>query len=193
MDSPWPMKSHDVFHTGQSSYSTENNNGACLWMFKTIGSMQSGIAIDKDGILSFGDYAWFFYAVYPNGTLKWKYKLFEIIKKEIKNTRDVSVILKSIMNTDLKKYGKEITKIVPLVVKDTSKIPDIVLNQKTELEAIEEKKGLFEKEFKAEIEVVVAEELRSEASGSKESNIPLDSKEAKARNAVPGKPAIILE
>ena len=36
MDSPWPMKSHDVFHTGQSEYSTEFNNGAELWKFKTI-------------------------------------------------------------------------------------------------------------------------------------------------------------
>jgi len=138
---------------------------------------------------------------------KWKYKLFEIIKKEIEKTRDVSIILKSIMNTNLKKYGKEIIKIVPLVVKDTSKIPDIILDQKTELEAIKQKNDLFEKEFKAEIEIVVAEELRSEAPGSKESEselsessvklnkseIPLDSKETKAKNAMPGKPAILLE
>jgi len=28
MDSPWPMKCYDQYHTSQSPYSTANNNGA---------------------------------------------------------------------------------------------------------------------------------------------------------------------
>ncbi len=69
MDSPWPMQSHDISHTGQSLYTTEDNNGAELWKFKTIGQMMSGIAIDADGVLYFGDYDWYFYSVYPDGSL----------------------------------------------------------------------------------------------------------------------------
>ncbi len=34
MDSPWPMQSHDISHTGRSLYTTEDNNGAELWKFK---------------------------------------------------------------------------------------------------------------------------------------------------------------
>lgn len=75
MDSPWPMQSHDISHTGQSTYSTEDNNGVELWKFKTIGRMMSGIAIDTDGMLYFGDYDWYLYSVYPNGTLNWRVKL----------------------------------------------------------------------------------------------------------------------
>ena len=74
MDSPWPMKSHDTFHTGLSPYSTSDNNGFTLWKFKTSGWMSGGIAIDNEGILYFGDGHWYLYALYHNGTLKWKYK-----------------------------------------------------------------------------------------------------------------------
>jgi len=35
--------------------------------------MNSGIVIDDDGVLYFGSYDRYLYAVYPNGTLKWRY------------------------------------------------------------------------------------------------------------------------
>jgi len=52
MDSPWPMKCHDTRHSGRSPYSTSDNNG----------------------VVYFGDFWGYLYAVYPDGTLKWRYK-----------------------------------------------------------------------------------------------------------------------
>ena len=84
--------------------------------------------------------------------------------------------MKKIMTkNEFKKYGKDISTLVPKLVKDISKIPDIVLEQKTEFDALNDSKILKE-EFKAEIVVEKAE----------------DSKEAKARQAMPSKPAILI-
>jgi len=73
MDSPWPVKCHDLHHTGLSPYSTADNPYDELWKFETEGWMNSGIAIDNDGVLYFGSYDRYLYAVYPDGTLKWRY------------------------------------------------------------------------------------------------------------------------
>ncbi len=77
MDSPWPMLSHDVFHSGRSPYSTENNPGAEIWRVKGDydGEVESSAVIDNNGIIYFGtmgsDHT--LYALYPNGTRKWSY------------------------------------------------------------------------------------------------------------------------
>ncbi len=78
MDSPWPMKCHDNRHTGLSPYSTADNPGIEKWRFK-CGWVEDGIAIGDDGTLYFGDYSAYLYAVYPDGTLNWKYKTGEAI------------------------------------------------------------------------------------------------------------------
>ncbi|RLF57244.1 MAG: hypothetical protein DRN27_08160 [Thermoplasmata archaeon] len=72
LDSPWPMKCHDTHHTGLSPYSTADNPYDELWKFR-CDWMNSGIVIDDDGVLYFGSYDRYLYAVYPNGTLKWRY------------------------------------------------------------------------------------------------------------------------
>jgi len=72
MDSAWPMKCHDNRHTGLSPYSTADNPYDELWKFE-CDWMNSGIVIDDDGVLYFGSYDRYLYAVYPNGTLKWRY------------------------------------------------------------------------------------------------------------------------
>ncbi len=108
---------------------------------------------------------------------EWKYKFLKILKREIERTRDVNKLIKAVMKDELKKYGKEITKMIPMFLKDASKIPKEVLNQKTEFENLESSKEVFEKEFKAEIEIVKAE----------------DSREEKAGKALPGKVTIIVE
>jgi outer membrane protein assembly factor BamB len=76
MDSPWPMKGFNQYHTCQSPYNTVNNNGLINWKLKTHddGFIFGGIAIDNDGVLYFGDFDWYFYAVNPDGSLKWEYK-----------------------------------------------------------------------------------------------------------------------
>jgi len=73
MDSPWPMYCHDVRHTGQSLFSTENNTGVEKWRFDTEGPAWGSPVIDDQGVVYIG--ANDIYAVYPNGTLKWEYDI----------------------------------------------------------------------------------------------------------------------
>ncbi len=70
MDSAWPMHGHNIRHTGRSPYSTVDT-WDLLWRFDTTGWALGSPSIDNNGTIYIG--AWYFYAVYPNGTLKWKY------------------------------------------------------------------------------------------------------------------------
>jgi outer membrane protein assembly factor BamB len=72
MDSAWPMYCHDTRHTGRSPYSTIDIWDE-IWKFETDGWADSSPAIDENGIIYIGAYR--LYAVYPNRTLKWDYKL----------------------------------------------------------------------------------------------------------------------
>jgi outer membrane protein assembly factor BamB len=78
MDSCWPMKSHDVRHTGLSPYNAVDNNGTVKWKYEVDVDIKTGIVIDNEGVLYFGggynDQPWYIYALYSNGTVKWKYK-----------------------------------------------------------------------------------------------------------------------
>jgi len=107
---------------------------------------------------------------------EWKYQLYDLIKKELEKTRNPGDIIKAATAGDLKAYGKDVAKIVPSIVNDPSKLPETVLTQHNELEALNEAKDTLAQEF-GEITITKAE----------------DSKEAKAKQALPGKPAIILE
>ena len=69
-NSPWPMQSHDVYHTGRSPYTTVNTWDE-IWKFVTYGWVMSSSAIDYDGTIYIGSHN--FYAIYPNGTAKWMY------------------------------------------------------------------------------------------------------------------------
>ena len=73
MDSSWPMKCHDLHHTGLSPYSTMDTDGTLKWRFDG-GWVEAGSIIDDEGTIYFGSFNKNLYAVYPNGTLKWKYK-----------------------------------------------------------------------------------------------------------------------
>ncbi|MDO8740469.1 MAG: leucine--tRNA ligase [Candidatus Woesearchaeota archaeon] len=106
---------------------------------------------------------------------KWKYDFFKSLKKEMETTHDVKELMTALMK-DFKQHGSEVSRIIPAVAKDMGKMPVIVLDQKTEFEALEKNKEAIGKEFNCEIEVVKAE----------------DSKEQKANNAAPGKAAIIV-
>lgn len=79
--------------------------------------------------------------------------------------------------TEFKKHGQDISRIVPAAVKDESKIPKIILSQEEEHKALNEVTDQIAKEFGAEIEIIKAQ----------------DSKEAKAKNAQPSKPAILVQ
>ncbi len=83
MDSPWPMKCHDLHHTSRSPFSTVNITGLEKWRFRSEkdGGMESSAVIDNNGIIYFGtmgsDHK--LYALYPNGTKKWSYKVGSLI------------------------------------------------------------------------------------------------------------------
>lgn len=77
MNSSWPMQSHDVKHTGRSQYSTADNQGAEIWRVRgdETGAVESSAVIDNTSIIYFGTMGadGSLYALYPNGTLKWKF------------------------------------------------------------------------------------------------------------------------
>ncbi|MBI2565059.1 leucine--tRNA ligase [Candidatus Woesearchaeota archaeon] len=106
----------------------------------------------------------------------WKYHFFAMLKELLEKTRDQGSIIKSIMSTNLKKYGNEIMKMLPSLLKDPSKIPIIILDQKTELQSIETVKKDIETEFRTSVILELCEE----------------SKEPKAKQSNPGKPAIVV-
>lgn len=105
----------------------------------------------------------------------WKFKLFSQLKTILEKTRDMKEIMSKVMqDSELKKHGKHIAKLVSHTLR---KGVDDLLSQKVELKAINESSKFFENEFKCEIEIMSADE----------------SKENKARKAMPGKPAILVE
>ncbi len=109
-------------------------------------------------------------------SLKWKYEFMILLKKVLSETRDFKEIISKVMQGELKKYGKDITKLIPKFIKSGS-VPD-VMTPKFEHKIIEASRDFLSKEYNGcEIVVEMAEE----------------SKEGKAKNAMPGKPAILVE
>ena len=103
---------------------------------------------------------------------KWKYGFFKKLKKEIEKTRDIGKIIKAVM---VKEHGKDISALVPRLVKDTKKIPEVVIEN--EFDILSENKEMIEKDFNCEVEIIKAEK----------------SQEGKAKQAIPGKVAILVE
>ncbi|MBT3814806.1 leucine--tRNA ligase [Candidatus Woesearchaeota archaeon] len=105
----------------------------------------------------------------------WKYGFVEKFKELIKETRNPGEILKTLMQSELKQHGKDISKLVPALIKDQSKLPAKELTKKNEIAALEESKGLIAEEFGCSVEVVI------------------DSDHNKAKSAMPGKVGILVE
>jgi len=108
---------------------------------------------------------------------EWKYKFFKELKKHMEKTRNVGDILKAIMTTALKKHGADISKLVPKLVKSPARIPKIILSQKEEIKNIKDAEKEIREQFKVKLEIIPEEK----------------SKEAKAKQAMPGKPAIVVD
>ena len=109
---------------------------------------------------------------------EWVYELFNTVSKEMKVTRNIGEIMKRVLEQEkLKIKGKEVSRIVMLLVKDASKIPLLVTSQKDELSTLQEAKRFLEQEFEAKIEIIRAEE----------------SQHQKAQSAMPGKPGLLVE
>ncbi len=80
MDSDWPMYHHDVRHTDRSPLNFNFTTGMIKWkLWLGQDSLKSSPVIDKNGIIYVGINPynhWIqtdFYAIYPNGTIKWNY------------------------------------------------------------------------------------------------------------------------
>ena len=107
----------------------------------------------------------------------WKYRLMALIKEQMEQTRNPGDILRAVMSTELKQHGSAITGLIPRLVSNTSIIPALVLSQDQEQHAFEEAKSLYQDDLGCGIEIIKAQ----------------DSTHQKAQQALPGKPAIIVE
>ena len=103
----------------------------------------------------------------------WKYELYQLVGNELKNdNRDFKAIIGKIMATELKQYSKDITRLLPnMIKKGVSSI-----KQEDEARLLEESIASLKEEFGVEIVIESAN----------------DSTAAKAKNAAPAKPAILL-
>ncbi len=73
MTPAWPTQGYNGQHIGRSPFSTNNNKGIEKWRFRCCWADGSPV-IGDDGIIYFGDDFCYFYAIYPNGTLKWRFR-----------------------------------------------------------------------------------------------------------------------
>ena len=107
----------------------------------------------------------------------WKYAYISELKTVLNDMHNPGEVLKALMTDELKKYGKDIAKITPKLLKDRSKIPAYLLTQEHEHRALQEHTQELEKRFSAQIQII------SETQSTHQ----------KASQALPGKPAILLE
>jgi leucyl-tRNA synthetase len=104
----------------------------------------------------------------------WKYELYELIKTELESTRDFGKIMASVMmHEHLKQHSKDIAKIIQKLMK--TGVSEVIKMDK-EYSALKESTSFLSKEYGCTVSVAKAEE----------------SHEEKARNAMPGKPAILV-
>ncbi|MBR9683273.1 leucine--tRNA ligase [Candidatus Woesearchaeota archaeon] len=106
---------------------------------------------------------------------KWKYDFITKFKKLLAKDRNPGMIIKGLMVGELKKHGKEISKLVPYLINNSSKLPEGKLDQKSELTALEENKEAIAEEFECSVEIIVG------------------GLEEKARKAMPGKVGVLVE
>jgi outer membrane protein assembly factor BamB len=75
-DAPWPMFSHDIKHTGRSSFDASNATGGELWRYNVEELVTSSPAVDDGGTVFVGGHGanGRLCAVNPDGTLKWEFE-----------------------------------------------------------------------------------------------------------------------
>jgi leucyl-tRNA synthetase len=105
---------------------------------------------------------------------KWKYELYDLLGKEMKETRDFGKLMASVMKHEhLKQHSKDVAKIIQKLMKTGA---EKMIPREKELSALKESSEFLSSEFNAKVHVLEADE----------------SKEEKARNAMPNKPAILV-
>ncbi len=104
---------------------------------------------------------------------KWKYGMFAEFKKTFESTKNFSEIMK-VLAQKFRQHAQEISKLLPKLIE---KQPGIILNKEKELKFFNENKGKIEKEFNCKVVIEDADKFKN----------------TKSNNALPGKPAIIIE
>ncbi|VVB81442.1 Leucine--tRNA ligase [uncultured archaeon] len=105
----------------------------------------------------------------------WKAALYRKLKDLLANTRDVGQIMKVIM-PEFKEHP-EAAQLVPKIVKDPGRLPAQVSHQEAEYQNLMDAIAFLKEEFNCPIEVIKEQE----------------SPEQKAKQAMPGKPAILVK
>ena len=106
---------------------------------------------------------------------KWKYELYNLLKLQLKQTRNPKEIITQIMQSNLKQYSKDVMKIIPKIIK-TGNIP-YHLPLTKEHSALKEHINNLKQKFNCEIEIILADKTNKQ----------------KSKQALPGKPAILIE
>jgi leucyl-tRNA synthetase len=106
---------------------------------------------------------------------EWLYPFTQALRDELRETRDVGALMKR-FTTSYNEHAKDVTKLVPLLVRDPSKLPRTNATQEREFTAVHAAADYLGKQFGAPITVQRAEE----------------SSEQKANAAMPSRPAILL-
>lgn len=107
----------------------------------------------------------------------WKRELFTELQKIMNKTKNPKEIISAIMQTEYRKKGNEVMKIIQTVTRDATKMPEVILTEKEENNNINDLKQYLEKRFSSEIEVINGENTDN----------------PKKNSAMPMKPAIIIE
>ena len=105
---------------------------------------------------------------------EWKHDFMDKLRREV-NTGNRNI--GSLIKLADEKHKADAAKIVPAVLKDMSKLPEVIISEKDEIKMLKDNKELIEAQINAKIEVLSADK----------------SEEPKARNAMPTKPAMIIE
>ena len=108
---------------------------------------------------------------------QWKYDFAKQLKEQLESTRNIGDILRTMLSGSLKQHGADITKILPRIVANPGSLPSLVLSEKEEIAALEEARKLYADELKCAINIIASK----------------DSEHQKAKQAMPGKPAIVVE
>jgi len=106
----------------------------------------------------------------------WKAKLFIKLKEIMASTRDIGQIMKAIM-AEFKEHAQEASGLVQKITKDPSKLPRQVAHQEAEYQNLIDAIAFFKQEFGCPVDIIKEQE----------------STEAKAKQALPGKPAILVK
>ena len=107
----------------------------------------------------------------------WKSALFTQLKEQLKRTRNQGDIMKVVLqNPECKVRAGEVAALVQKVLKDPSRIPEMVLHQEAAYQFLKDGVSFFRELCGGEIEVVKEQE----------------SAEEKAKQALPGKPSIVV-